>query len=181
MACSTTVYLRGPRTGNDNSLDTRSRKWLHEFILSRSRGLLSGLRVRHTLYPSIYVTYRYGIPTHMWIFPVYSKETFHGIYRWEESYSGRTGSLAYRIGSDTSEFYEETSTSAIEKGPPGEGLGIESQSQHNFHSLRSRSLRGAKSSRASRINSTTISPDPTNSLVLFVTCVFYHIIPHQLD
>lgn len=25
--------------------------------LSRSRGLLSGLRVRHTLYPSIYVTY----------------------------------------------------------------------------------------------------------------------------
>ena len=40
--------------------------------------------------------------------PVYSKETFHRIYRREESYSGRTGSLTYRIGSNTSEFYLET-------------------------------------------------------------------------
>ena len=66
---------------------------------------VSGLRVRHTLYPSIYVTYRYGIPMRMRVFPVYSKETLHGIYEREESYSDRTGSSMYRARSDVSESY----------------------------------------------------------------------------
>nr|ABA97639.1 transposon protein, putative, unclassified [Oryza sativa Japonica Group] len=69
--------------------------------------------VRHTLYTSIYVTYQYGIPTRIRILPSYSKEILHGIYGWEESYSDKTGSLMYRIGSDISEFYLETSRSAI--------------------------------------------------------------------
>ena len=37
---------------------------------------LSGLRVRHTLYPSIYVTYRYGMLARIWTFSVYIKGTF---------------------------------------------------------------------------------------------------------
>ncbi len=65
------------------------------------------------------------------------------------------------------------------RDPPGRPWIIESQSQHNPHSLRSRSLRGAKSTRASRINSTTISPNPPSSIFSFVTCVFHHIIPYR--
>ena len=70
--------------------------------------MLSGLRVRYTLYPSIYVAYRYGIPTHIRIFSAYIKEILHGIYGWKEFYSDKTGSSMYRVGSDVSEFYLET-------------------------------------------------------------------------
>ena len=73
-----------------------------------SSNVVSGLRVRHTLYPSIYVTYRYGIPTRIRTLPVYTKEILHGVYGWEESYSDKTGSSMYRVGSDVSEFYLET-------------------------------------------------------------------------
>ncbi len=44
-------------------------------FLSRSRGLLSGLQVRHTLYPSTYVTYWQGLFTCARINPLASKET----------------------------------------------------------------------------------------------------------
>ncbi len=76
--------------------------------LSRSRGLLSGLRVRYTLYPSIYVAYRYGIPTRIRIPSAYIKEILHGVYGRKESYSNKTRSSMYRVGSDVSKFDLET-------------------------------------------------------------------------
>jgi hypothetical protein len=69
---------------------------------------VSGLRVRYTLYPSIYVTYRYGMPTRIRILSAYTKEILHGVYGRKESYSDKTGSSMYRVGSDVSEFYLET-------------------------------------------------------------------------
>ena len=70
--------------------------------------ILLGLRVRYTLYPSIYVAYRYGIPTRIRILSAYIKEILHGVYGRKESYSDKTGSSMYRVGSDVSEFYLET-------------------------------------------------------------------------
>ncbi len=56
----------------------------------------------------MYVTYQYDIPTRIQILPAYTKEILHEVYRWEESYSDKTGSSMYRIGSIISEFYLET-------------------------------------------------------------------------
>ncbi len=77
-------------------------------LLSVCKPLVSGLQVRYTLYPLIYVTYRYGIPTRIWILSAYTKEILYGVYGWKESYSDKTGSSMYRVGSDVSDFYLET-------------------------------------------------------------------------
>ncbi len=67
-----------------------------------------GLQVRYTLYLLIYVAYRYDIPTRIRILSAYIKETSHGVYKWKESYSDKTGSSMYRVRFDISEFYLET-------------------------------------------------------------------------
>ncbi len=67
------------------------------------------LRVRYTLYPSIYVTYRYGMLARIQTFSAYVKEIHYGVHRCKESYSNRTGSSLYRVGSDVSESYLKTS------------------------------------------------------------------------
>ncbi len=58
-------------------------------FLSRSRGLLSGLQVRHTLYPSIYVTYQHGISTRTRIVPLTSKETLREVNGRGETFSNK--------------------------------------------------------------------------------------------
>ena len=40
---------------------------------------MSGLQIRYTLYPWIYVVYRYGIPTRIRMFPVCIKEIYHEV------------------------------------------------------------------------------------------------------
>jgi hypothetical protein len=81
--------------------------------LSRSRGLLSGLRVRYTLCPSIYVTYQYGMTAHIGTFSIRVKEILHGIGRWKETYSDKTGLSTYRVRFDVSESCLETAWPAI--------------------------------------------------------------------
>ena len=58
-------------------------------FLSRSRGLLSGLRVRHTLHPTIYVTYRQGISTCIWINPLALKEILRKDNKQGETFSDK--------------------------------------------------------------------------------------------
>nr|BAD37600.1 hypothetical protein [Oryza sativa Japonica Group]BAD37821.1 hypothetical protein [Oryza sativa Japonica Group] len=83
---------------------TRDR-WASHGVLDYVLSLWSSHRERQQ---SQHKKSRMDIPTHIRILPAYTKEILHGVYGWKESYSDKTGSSMYRIGSVISEFYLET-------------------------------------------------------------------------
>jgi hypothetical protein len=149
--------------------------------LSRSRGLLSGLRLRYTLYPSIYVTYRHGMLTRIRTCSAYVKEIHHGVHRWKESYSVRTGSSLCRVRSGFSESYLETVDLRYKRDPPGGPKASNLRAKTSTTAYEAGAYRSQVAGRSSRINSTTISSISSSSTVSFVICCFHHIIPYQLD
>ena len=77
-------------------------------LFKQKSGLLSGLRIRYTLYPWMYAIRQYGISVRVRTFSVYVKEIHLEVHQWKGSYPYRTGSSLCRAGSDVSESYLET-------------------------------------------------------------------------
>nr|BAD05724.1 hypothetical protein [Oryza sativa Japonica Group] len=72
-----------------------------------------GLRVRHTLYPSIYTTYRHGIPTRTRIFPYDLRKPFTNSIDEKSPSRTRTGLPTYRAGFDMFESYSESTKPVV--------------------------------------------------------------------
>jgi hypothetical protein len=142
---------------------------------------LSGLRVRYTLYPSIYVIYRYGMLTRIRTFSAYVKEIHHGVHRWKESYSVRTGSSLCRVRTGLSESYLETVDLRYKRDPPRGPKASNLRANSPTTAYEAGACQSQVAGRSSRINSTTISSVSSSSAIPFVICDFHHIIPYQLD
>ena len=55
----------------------------------------------------------------IWKFSAYVKVIHHGVHKWKESYSVRTGSSLCRVRSGVSESYLETVDLRYKRDPPG--------------------------------------------------------------
>nr|ABF98280.1 transposon protein, putative, unclassified [Oryza sativa Japonica Group] len=89
-----------------------------------------------------------------------------------ESYSDKTGSLMYRVGSDVSEFYWRPPDLRYKRDPLGRPKASNLTANTTPTAYEVGACRSQVAGRSSRTNSITISPVSSSSIVPFVTCGF---------